>query len=182
MATVNSNYTDPNSATLDKATGATIDEAMTDAWSSNFRHIAGSAGYIGCRASHSTTQSIANGGPVGLAFNGESFDSDPNGAMHDTSTNNDRVVARTSGVYHITAFVPWAANATGYRTAYLAYNGSVVYASDTRNAVAGGIVTEQTLATSAFMNANDYFTVGVIQTSGGALNVSSGATLTVVKA
>lgn len=182
MATVNTTWVSPVSATLDKATGATIDETMTDGWSSDLYHLGGTAGFIGCRVSHNTTQSIANGGPVGLAFNGESFDSDPNGAMHDNTTNNDRVVARTSGVYHITAFVPWAANATGYRTAYLAYNGSVIYASDTRNAVTGGIVTEHALATSAFMNANDYFTVGVIQTSGGALNVSAGATLTVVKA
>jgi hypothetical protein len=180
--TVNTTWVSPVSATLDKTTGNTIDETMTDAWSSNLYHLGGVNGYIGCRVTHTTTQSIANGGPVGLAFNGESFDYDPNGEMHDTVTNNDRVVARTTGVYHISAFVPWAANATGYRTAYLAHNGVTIYASDTRNAVTGGIVTEQTIATSAVMAANDYFTVGVIQTSGGALNVTAGATLTVVKA
>ena len=181
MATVNTSWVNPASATLDKATGATIDEAMTDGWSSDLYHLGGAAGYIGCRASHNTTQSIATGTQAPVALNAESFDSDPNGAMHDLVTDNGRITARTAGVYHITAWVPWDANGTGVRTAYLAYNGSTTYVSDTRMAVTGG-VTEHALATSAFMNANDYFLIGVYQTSGGALNVSAGVTMTMVKA
>jgi hypothetical protein len=178
--TVNTTWVSPVSATLDKTTGNTIDETMTDAWSSNLYHLGGANGYIGCRASHNTTQSTANATPVALALNAESFDYDPNGLMHDIVTNNQYVSARTTGVYHISAYVKWASNATGYRTVSLLHNGATVYASDTRNAVSGA-VTEQAVATSAAMTASDNFVILATQTSGGALNVES-ATLTVVKA
>jgi hypothetical protein len=180
MATVNTTWTSPASATLDKATGATIDETMTDAWSSDLYHLGGTAGYIGCRASHNTTQSIANSSASLLALNAESFDSDPNGAMHDTVTNNSRVVARTTGVYLVTCYVQWDTNATGLRAASLLHSSGTPYASDVRMAVTGAS-TDQTVATHALMTAGDYFEIQATQTSGGALNCSI-AVLTVVKA
>lgn len=171
MATVNSTYTDPNSATLDKSTGAVIDEAMMDALASNFRHIAGSAGYIGCRASTSTSQSVSNNTVTALPLAAESFDSDPNGAMHDTVTNNTRITIRTAGVYHCGAQATPAANTTGFRQSYIRVNGGSTIAFDTRMAsTAGGAGSEVSLYCAYSFAANDYIELVVQQASGGALN------------
>jgi hypothetical protein len=181
MATVNTTWVSPASATLDKATGGTIDETMTDAWSSDLYHLGGTAGYIGCRASHLATQSIANTTNTVVALNAEAFDSDPNGAMHDVVTNNSRVVVRTAGTYHVSAYVQWAFNATGYRRLYLRVNGGAEMAAVMQAAMAGD-PTDQTVYTAYALNASDYVEAVVAQSSGGALNLAVGATVTLVKA
>lgn len=183
MATVNSNYTDPNSATLDKATGAVIDETMTDAWSSNFRHIAGSVGYIGCRAAMSVTQSVATATATQVNLGAETFDSDPGGAMHGTGAGvNPYITVQTAGVYLANFVGQFASNATGYRSVTVRRNATttpVLLATDSRPAVSGA-VTDFTISVAFLFSASDVVDVYVEQTSGGALTLNSGV-LTVMK-
>jgi len=172
MATVNTTWTSPASATLDKATGATIDETMTDAWSSNLYNLGGTAGYIGARVYHAATQSATNGTPLTLAFNSERVDSDPNGAIHDTVTNNSRLTVRTGGLYLITGTAAFASNATGYRSLSVLQNGANYIATQTVPAISGN---DQCLsiATVYLLSASDYVELQATQTSGGALNVQT---------
>lgn len=178
MATVNTTWTSPASATLDKSTGATIDETMTDAWSSNLYHLGGTAGYIGCQAVSTSATSVANTTDTPVPLQGEQFDSDPNGAMHDNAVSNTRVVARTAGVYHIYAHASFASNASGYRQISVLVNG-VTQMIHMSNPISG-TDTWITTSTVKLLNASDYVEVAAYQSSGGALDVS--AALSVVKA
>lgn len=177
--TVNTTWVSPVSATLDKTTGNVIDEAMTDAWSSDLYHLGGTAGYIGCRATSSSAQSISNSTLTAVAFASESFDSDPNGAMHDNATNNSRITIRTAGLYHLGGYVQFASNATGERLIGFAVNG-VSITADRRPAASSGVTQAAHYAAYA-LSASDYVELQVLQTSGGALNVDGGS-LTAVKA
>lgn len=57
----------------------------------------GTPAYVGCKAYHSTTQSIADAGSgQAITFDSEEFDS---GTIHDTSTNPTRFVAPVTGKY-----------------------------------------------------------------------------------
>jgi hypothetical protein len=172
MATVTTNWTSPAGATLDKATGATIDETMTDAWSSNLYHLGGTQGYIGSRAYNNANISL--GGAVAtLTFNSGRYEHDPNGAIHSTVTNNSRMTCRTTGLYHIGATVEFAANATGYRLLQILHNGTLVIAIQTAQAITNGDPTRLTISTVYPLSATDYVEVQAYQTSGGALNVVS---------
>lgn len=182
MATVNTTWTSPASATLDKATGAVIDEAMTDAWSSNFYNLGGTVGFIGCRALLSGAQSVNNTTDTAILFNAESFDSDPNGLMHDNVTLSSRITIRTSGTYNLSGVAEFAANSTSTRRALIRLNGSTILAGDSKIACAeGGQTTYTTVATSYALVVTDYIELFVYQASGGALNVST-ASLSCVKA
>jgi len=181
MATVNTTWTSPASATLDKATGATIDETMTDALASNLYHLGGTTGTISCKAVLSTTTSIATGTGTAVPFAAESWDTDPNGAIHDTSTNNSRLTCRTAGTYHIVGWTEWAVNATGIRNAYLRVNGGslTAIAYDVRPALTGDVVAA-TVSCHYQLAATDYVELVVFQSSGGALNLTN-ASLSMAK-
>jgi hypothetical protein len=169
MATVNTNWVSPASATLDKATGETIDETMTDAWSSDLYHLGGTAGYIGAHAFNSGAQSLPNNSETAIGLDGERFDSDPNGAIHDTATNNSRLTCRTAGVYHLSGGLAFTGNATGERYVSLRLNGTTSIA---RVRLDGQSTTELDLqvSTSYLLAASDYVELTAFQTSGGALN------------
>lgn len=183
MATVNTSWVSPAGATLDKATGNTIDEAMTDAWSSDLYHLGGTQGYIGVRAQTSGAQSIANATLTALAFPAEQFAHDPNGTLHHVSGSPvpaEVVTCRTAGVYRLAGHARFAVNATGYRQISLRVNGTLYLATSTATAVTG-ITTDLAVADDYFLAATDYVELVATQTSGGALDVDSAA-LSVVKA
>lgn len=184
MATVNTTWVSPASASLDKATGATIDETMTDGWSSDLYHLGGTAGYIGCRAYSNANQSIPSGVSTALTYNVELFDSDPNGAIHDNTTNSERMTIRTAGVYHCVANVRWASSATGFRTVQIVHSSGILIALASQNAVSGS-QTDFSVSGSYSFAASEYCYVNVVQNTGGALNVeafSASPSLSVVKA
>lgn len=52
----------------------------------------------GCKAYHSTTQSITGGTTATLAFDSEEFDT---ATYHDNSTNNSRLTVPGTGLYHV---------------------------------------------------------------------------------
>lgn len=178
MATVNTNWTSPASATLDKSTGGTIDETMTDAWSSNLYHLGGTVGHIGCRVANSAALSIANTSDTPLTFDTEQWDHDPNGAIHDPSSNSGRLTCRTAGWYLIGACISFAANGTGFRQVALRLNGTTAIAIVNQLSVGPGDDTRLTVNTVYQMAANDYFEVLVYQTSGGALDIQPGGNFT----
>lgn len=168
---VNTTWVSPVSATLDKTTGNTIDETMTDAIASNFYHLGGTLGYIGARAYNSANISVSTATQTALTFNSEEFDADPNGEIHSTSSNTGRLTCRTGGLYLITGNVTFAANSTGYRQVSVRFNGSAVVAQVVTQAVTTGDVTEVSLTTVYPLAATQYVELLVQQTSGGALNV-----------
>ncbi len=180
MAAVSTAWVNPAGAVLDKSTGAVIDETMTDAWSSDLYHLGGTAGYIGCRVHQSGTQSIPDTSATAVALGAEDTDADPNGLMHDNVTNNNRITARTAGLYHLGAWLQFASSATGYRYSTLRLNGTTILVQDTRAGVSG-TPTDVSLYTTYPLAASDYVELLVIQTSGGALTLSQ-ATLSVTKA
>jgi hypothetical protein len=170
MATVNTNWTSPASATLDKSTGATIDEAMTDALASNLYHLGGASGHIGCSAYHAATQSVSNATLTTLSLNSERYDSDPNGAIHDTVTNNTRLTCRTAGTYLIVGQVGWAVNATGIRRIQIQANGSFSLAIVSANPVTGESHIMPPVVAVYQLAATEYVELVAYQTSGGALS------------
>lgn len=165
--------------------GATDDVVSATYWNrlaAIVYYLGGVGGYIGCRAQVALTQSIANATETAMALSAEGADSDPNGAIHDTVTNNSRVVCRTSGLYHISAWATFTANATGTRRIGVRINGGSYLSRDARPApTEGGMEGDVACATAYPMSAGDYVEAMVYQSSGGALNVTSGA-LCLVKA
>ena len=121
------------------------------------------------RAYNSSAISIANSSVVALTFNNERFDTD---TMHSTSTNTDRLTAKTAGKYQISFTGAFASNATGRRHLIIEHNGGTVIAIqewDTNQ-------NERTYMVSStlyHLAVNDYVKVKVFQNSGGALNMDS---------
>lgn len=180
MATVNTTWVNPAGAVLDLASGVALPETATDGWSSNFYHLGGTTGYIAGGAHQAATQSVSDSSSTIVLLGAEHMDADPNGAVHDNVTNSGRMTIRTTGVYHLGAWLQWASNATGYRHSSIRHNGATALAQDVRAAVSG-TTTEISLYRAYPMTAGDYVEVVVIQTSGGALTLSA-ACLTAVKA
>jgi hypothetical protein len=124
------------------------------------------------RVTHSTAQSIPDFPPgATLAFNTERYDT---ASIHDNATNNSRLTAPVTGIYAVTAEVDWTPNATGTRELTLMKNGSTFIADDDRDGISvvfGG--QSQSVTAQVRLVAGDYVEVGVLQTSGGSLNVMS---------
>lgn len=121
------------------------------------------------RVIHSADQSLTNSTETALAFNTEDFDTD---VMHDTATNNSRLICKTAGIYIITGQVLWASNATGYRRLRIRLNGSTVIGASEMGAV-GTDVTYQSVPALWDFSVNDYVELMATQTSGGALAVTA---------
>ena len=101
--------------------------------------------------------------------------------MHDTSSNTSRITVPTGGggKYLFGAATAFAANATGSRFFYLQVNGATIFVDSVIQAnTTGGDATMQALVGVWAMVAADYAEHYVIQSSGGALNVSSAASYT----
>jgi hypothetical protein len=83
----------------------------------------------------------------------------------------DRMTINTAGWYTITARVPFASNASGYRAVLLRKNGATYINDDYRPPVSGQ-VTITTLTTEPVqLAAADYLQLVVLQTSGAALTI-----------
>lgn len=122
-----------------------------------------------CGVHNSAAISIATGTTATyLTFDTEDFDTD---ACHDLVTNTGRLTCKTAGLYIISANVQFAANATGIREMDFLLNGATTIRKFQVNTVAGAFGTQLTLTTLKPLAVNDYVQLGVIQDSGGALNV-----------
>lgn len=130
----------------------------------------GGGGYTeGCGAA-AGAQSIADNTLTNVAFaNSDLYDTD---SMHDPVTNNDRIVCNTAGAYLFTPLAVFASNATGLRLCALYLNGSVLWVYD-RQAPISGASTVLGRSMIIPMTVGDHVVMKVLQTSGGALSLSS---------
>ena len=119
------------------------------------------------RVYHNAAQSIPNNSLTTLSFNSERYD---RGDLHSTATNNSRLTAPEDGIYMITGHIEWGANANGTRLIYVTHSVDGTIAGNRIQAVSGG---QQSISTVYEMTGGEYVELGVLQTSGGALNVVS---------
>lgn len=133
-------------------------------------HNATSHTFVGCKATHSTTQATTSGTDLVLAWDTETYDTD---AIHDTVTNNSRftVPSGMGGKWNLATRIRYAANASGTRDiGYRLNGGSTVYIAQTPgNAIARDIHASTTLTLAAA----DYIEVIAWQNSGAGINVGS---------
>lgn len=123
-----------------------------------------------CKAKRTTTQSISNNTITAAQLDStvEARDTD---AMHNPSSSPQRITIARDGLYDISGYIQFAANATGDRSVSLQVNGSDVEvevdipARSTKQSA--GIVTA-----SLDLVVGDFVTVCAFQTSGGSLNIN----------
>ena len=170
-------YPNPNQTLAAGGLEGATDEVVTPAYwnrmAAMLLSLGGTGGYIGCRAYLATPMGIPNSAFTTVPLGGESFDSDPNGAMHDTVTNNSRITLRSSGIYHIGTFVTWDVNASGYRQVVVRVNGGSHLLVDTRPPVSG-VYTDMTCYTPYAFNAGDYVELVLAHNAGVSLTVYNG--------
>jgi hypothetical protein len=123
------------------------------------------------RVSTTGSQSIdSSGGNVAITFDKERWDTN---AMHSTTTNTSRLVAKVAGLYEINATIVWATNATGGRFLGLlrTHAGSssfIAVASAPNNGV---FEDDQSVSTTFALKKGDYVEAVVYQTSGAPLDI-----------
>lgn len=121
--------------------------------------------------SHSTTQSIANTTSTALIFNTESVDAF---GMHTASGSRLTVPTSWGGWWLVRAYFAFASNATGYRQGVILANGANVVAAQTTPAT-NGTAHDISVSALVYLTATQYVEAFCSQSSGGALNVSTGA-------
>lgn len=126
--------------------------------------------YIGCRLTHSASQSVASGVAVVLTWDTEQADDD---GMHD-ATNPTRITLPLDGVYRVIGQVPFSANATGFRAVSLKLNGTTYVREVLVPPVATGVRTTPILAAEIGASAGDYFELVASHDSGATLSIAPG--------
>ena len=129
-----------------------------------------------CALTKSSTQTITTGTPTAVTFDTETHDTL---AMHDAgSPSRITVPTGQGGVYLITGTVSFAANATGYRSAAIYWDGAQVAISYAMNTGAGDISSATVTAVAGTAAAGAYFQLYATQTSGGDLAVQNNSLTT----
>jgi hypothetical protein len=132
---------------------------------------ASGSSFVGCVVFNTTDISISSGTGTVANFNSERVDTN---GYHDNVTNNSRITIPNgyAGKYLIWTTIEWAANTSGIRRASLLRNGG--YSADavinTVNASTSG-ETQNHYYYYRSLSVGDYLEVGVLQTSGGNLNL-----------
>ena len=121
-----------------------------------------------CRVTHSVNQVIPNAAWTTLAFNTEIWDTDN---IHDTVTNNSRLICKTAGNYQIGLLIAFADNATGFRNAAITHNIDSTIAQTTMPNLGVGYYVYLSPLGLYKMAVNEYLIAEVWQNSGGNLNV-----------
>ncbi len=116
------------------------------------------------------TVSFAHGVAAAIQWNSEDYDS---AGMHNSSTNPERVYARLSGYYRLSAVGTFAdaGSTAGYRRVQLQKNGSNINLGRAAVAPLVGNFTYAADETIVYLVAGDYVDVLAEQTSGAALNL-----------
>jgi len=136
-------------------------------------HLAADGLTLAPRAYRLTDQSIADATDVAV-----SWDADNNDAwaawIVGTPT---RITAPVTGRYLATAYTRFAANATGFRSAWILKNATDILARETVISAAAASPTQMTVSAPAFdLTKGDYVELYVRQNSGGALALTRDAT------
>lgn len=127
-----------------------------------------------CYAYRSAALSIANTTWVSIGFDAELYDDVQSGdsPMHDNSTNNSRIYARTTGRYEIQGAINFTnTGAGGVRAVRVIKNGSTAteYAYGNKDAMTTGHTFVHTPTTETSLTAGDYIELQAYQQSGGSL-------------
>ena len=117
-----------------------------------------------CRVYRSGTQSIPNTTRTAVTFDSERYDTNN---MHSTSVNTNRITVNTAGLYMISGHVGFSTSTVGFRIAYIIVNGTLQIAIQSTNVRTDGFL-DMSVATTWKAAVNDYFTLEVYQSSGGA--------------
>lgn len=125
-----------------------------------------------CRVFRSAVQSIPSSTVTAMSWTDEDEDLY---SLHSTVSNQSRVVAPSglAGIYLCHAQIEFAANATGTRSVFIEHNGTII-AQQVIDARSSG-VTIVSVESSVKLAVGEYVEAFVSQTSGGSLNVDSGA-------
>lgn len=115
----------------------------------------------------SAAQAIATSTVTAITWDTELYDTD---AMHSTSSNTARLTAPVAGKYHISGTAQFAANATGFRAAWLRINGSTLIDADQDGAPVASADCFLHVSRDWLFAAADYVELVVEQSSGGSLN------------
>lgn len=166
-------------ATIPGTTTATVGQVLTASfWNTEVRDM---ADFLLNRpmgaVNRSSNQSISDATDTAVQWNAEDFDLPSAEAAHDNSSNPSRYTVKTAGKFFVAASVQFAANATGGRDLWFSVNGANAYYKarlHTASASANSFVLASGLLPVSLV-VNDYIEVFVRQSSGGALNVSSGS-------
>lgn len=116
-----------------------------------------------------SNQNVLNATDALLAWDIEDWDTD---AMHDTVTNNSRLIAKTAGKYRFVLQPDWDGNVSGRRTVYVGVNRAGVFPAPGagRIAVSTGMTSadaEVPVVGTVLLLANDYIEAWAFQDSGG---------------
>jgi hypothetical protein len=128
--------------------------------------------FSGARVSKSSSQSIPDNTATVLTFESESFDTD---GYHSTSSNTDRLTVPADGYYLVGCMVTWDLAAAGYRVVSIYRNGVAVGVAEQAghpNATSSTHAA-QSCSGLARANAGDYYTVTVLQKTGGSVTVAA---------
>lgn len=136
--------------------------------------------FHGARANRTTSLTVPTSPTITpVTLGGEDWDQ-PNGggsAMHDISTNSERMIMRDAGVYAIFGLVKWDTNTTGNRRLQLVLNGNstgtagTAIDEDYKSASAGNIT--QKVATLWRASASDYVQMDLWQDMGSNRTIAS---------
>ena len=121
-----------------------------------------------CSIVNSGNQSIPNAADTDLTFDTEEYDTD---TMHSTVTNQERIVAKTAGVYLVSCGVEFAANTTGSRQVKITVNNASVVGYQNTTSTLNNVVVRLNVAAQIYMDVDDYVKAVVYQDSAGSLNV-----------
>jgi hypothetical protein len=90
-----------------------------------------------------------------VSFTAEEFDT---AAVHDNVTNPTRLTPGVAGLYDVSAWVSWAADGSGYRSAQILVNGSTIAAMDRTTSTAGNLMQRpnQNVQALVSLDADDY--------------------------
>ena len=118
------------------------------------------------RVANSVEETISNGSAAVLTFDTNTYDND---SIHSTTANTARLTAPVSGIYEVTGQVSWGASTTGYVSALIRKDGLDQEGSDIRPPAGATVDTSQQVTAQLRLNAGEYVTLEVSQTSGGPL-------------
>lgn len=125
-----------------------------------------------CSAVRTATQSINNTTLTTISYTGtDEYDA---GSMHDPAVNASRLTVPSGGggLYVVGASAMWAGNPTGNRQILLAVNGTIIQGTQDDRTDPGGGGADHRTSVEVRLVAGDFVEAQVVQSSGGALNVT----------
>lgn len=139
-------------------------------------HLAAANRTLATKASRSTSQSIATATDDFINFDSASYNEWSAWVVGSAA----RITAPMAGRYMVIGNAAFQGNATGFRRLSIEQNGTTVICSAHSHSNVGGTPTSMSVSTVVTLAVGDYVRLGVRQTSGGALDVNSGADLSLV--